>query len=177
MARTLITGMSATGKSTTICELAALGHRAVDLDTAEWSHLVPDDSDYADRRADGPLDWRWRERKVRDLFTAEQGSWFVAGTSTYQARLYPLLHHIVLLTVPSDVAMTRLANRDTNDYGKEPGELRRELHLRMTVEPMLRAGACLVIDTSVYSPADVAGIIVDHVDRSPLAAHVRISGN
>jgi hypothetical protein len=33
----------------------------VDLDTAEWSHLLPDDSDYADRRADGP---RWRHVRI-----------------------------------------------------------------------------------------------------------------
>lgn len=162
MARTLITGMSATGKSSTIHQLASLGHRAIDLDTAEWSHLAPDDSDYADPDADSPHDWRWREDKVRALLTADEDPVFVAGTSTYQSRLYPLLHHLVLLTVPTDVAMARLANRSTNDYGKDPGQLQRELDLRTIVEPLLRAGACLVIDTSTESPADVAAIIAKH---------------
>lgn len=50
----------------------------------------------------------------------------------------------------------------TNNYGKEPGELRRELQLRTIVEPPLRAGACLVIDTSTQSPADVAAMIAKH---------------
>lgn len=64
MARTLITGMSGTGKSSTIRRMVTLGHHAVDLDAEEWSHLVPDDSRYADPDADRPLDWRWREDEV-----------------------------------------------------------------------------------------------------------------
>jgi hypothetical protein len=42
--RTLITGMSAVGKSSVISELIKLRHRAIDLDTDEWSQLAPDDS-------------------------------------------------------------------------------------------------------------------------------------
>ncbi len=168
MVRTLITGMSATGKSSTIRHLLELGHRAVDLDTGEWSHLVPDYSDFADPDMDSPLDWRWREDKVRALLTAEQEPLFIAGTSTYQSRLYPLLSHVILLTIPDDVAMARLASRTTNDYGKEAAELQRELHLRSIIQPLLRAGACLVIDTSTHSPADVAAIITGHTQDVPL---------
>lgn len=40
MKRVLITGMSGTGKSAVIRELAARGFRAVDIDTPEWSHWV-----------------------------------------------------------------------------------------------------------------------------------------
>lgn len=164
MASTLITGMSATGKSTAIEHLLALGLRAVDLDTDQWSQLVPDDSEFADSAAGRPLDRRWREDRVRALLTGPQGSelLFVAGTSTYQGRLYPLLSHVVLLTIPDDVAMARLAGRTTNDYGKDAAELAREVALRPIVEPVLRAGACLVIDTSVHPPGGVAAIIDRH---------------
>jgi len=46
MKRVLITGMSGTGKSSVIEELAARGHRAYDLDTPEWSRWI--DADPAD---------------------------------------------------------------------------------------------------------------------------------
>src|ERR687897_3236226 len=38
--RILITGMSGTGKSTVVSELAARGHRAIDLDSDTWSEWV-----------------------------------------------------------------------------------------------------------------------------------------
>lgn len=162
MAITLITGMSATGKSSTIAQLVVHGHKAIDLDTDEWSHLVPDDSGYADHTTGRPVDWRWRDEKVRALLTAEHGTLFVAGTSTYQARFYPLLDHIVLLTIPEEVALERLASRTTNDYGKNPAELQRELDLRPVVEPALRESACLEVHTSAHSTAEVAAIVTAH---------------
>ncbi|PSL01309.1 hypothetical protein CLV30_11439 [Haloactinopolyspora alba] len=154
--------MSATGKTSTIRRLAELGHHAVDLDADEWSHLVPDGSEYADPEADTPLDWRWREGEVRALLDAAPGPLFVAGTSTGQASFYPALEHVVTLMVPTDVAMSRLASRTVHEYGKGPDELRRELNLRETVGPQLSAGACLVIDTSVHSVHEVTAIVLGH---------------
>ena len=45
MKRFLITGMSATGKSTLTRELAARGYKAVDLESDEWSEWVASDYD------------------------------------------------------------------------------------------------------------------------------------
>ena len=89
----------------------------------------------------------------------------MVGTSTYQARFYPLLDHIVLLTIPVTVARDRLANRTTNAYGRDPAELRRELQLRTTVEPLLRRSACLEIDTSRHALPDVITMITSHVAK------------
>lgn len=165
---TLITGMSATGKSSAVAQLIAHGYQAIDLDTGEWSHLVPDDSAHADTETDRPLDWRWREDKVLALLSGQCGTLYVAGTSTYQGRFYPYLDHIVLLTVPEEVALERLANRVTNDYGKSPTEVRRELRLRPIVEPALRESACLEVDTSTHSTAEVVTIIMAHAcERCP----------
>jgi hypothetical protein len=164
MVRTLITGMSAVGKSSTITELSKLGHRAIDLDTDEWSQLVPDDSIYADPTTPALMDWRWREQEVHALLAgAVEGMLFVAGTSTNQSRFYPLLDHVVLLTISTAVAIDRLANRTTNAYGKNPAELRRELQLRRLVEPLLRSSACLEIDTSSHPLPDVIAVIMNHV--------------
>lgn len=159
--------MSAVGKSTAVLELRARGHQAVDLDTPEWSSLAPDDSEFADPADPGRLDWGWREDKVRGLLSAAApGTLFVAGTSTHQGRLYPLLDHVVLLCVPDGVARTRLADRSTNDYGKDPAELARELELRAVVEPLLRRSACLEIDTARHPSADVAALILEHAGGS-----------
>jgi shikimate kinase len=162
----LITGMSATGKSSVIRQLIALGHRAVDLDTPEWSRLVPDDSGYADPEVASPVDWRWREHEVSALLaTAEQDTLFVAGTSTGQSRFSSLLDHVVVLTIPAAVARERLAHRATNDYGKDATELRRELRLREIVDPLLRRSACLEVDTSAHPLLDVVEIITSHARR------------
>ena len=40
MRRILITGMSGTGKSSLVAELAARGYKAVDADSAEYSEWV-----------------------------------------------------------------------------------------------------------------------------------------
>lgn len=161
MTRTLITGMSATGKSGTVLALLALGHRAVDLDADGWSERVPDDTAWAEAGADA-TDWRWREARVRGLLEQAEGPLFVSGTSSNQGALYGLLDHVVLLTVPTDVAVHRLATRTTNDYGTAPDELSRELELREVVEPLLLAGACLVVDTSVTTQDEVAALVAEH---------------
>jgi broad-specificity NMP kinase len=167
----LITGMSAVGKSTVVAELSARSHRAVDLDTPEWSQLAADDSEFADPAVETPMDWGWREDKVRALLsTAGEGPLFVAGTSTHQGRLYPLLDHVVLLSIPVAVARARLAERSTNDYGKDPAELARELELRATVEPLLRGSACLEIDTSTHSPPELAALLTAHASGTSCRA-------
>jgi hypothetical protein len=162
--------MSAVGKSSVVSELLNRGHRAIDLDTDEWSQLVPDDSEYADLTTSTPVDWRWREQKVHALLAApHDGMLFLAGTSTYQSRFYPLLDHVVLLRIPIAVAMDRLAGRTVNAYGNDPAELRRELELSTVVEPLLRRSACLEIDTSRYGLADVAVMITNHVTQGHAA--------
>ena len=144
--------MSATGKSSTALALRERGHRAIDLDQPDWSHHVVD--------ADGEQDWCWRLGAVRALLEHDDLPLVVSGTSSGQGTLYPLLDHVVLLTVPTDVALARLAGRTTNDYGKRPDELARAL--RVEVEPMLRARACLVLDTSALDLDAVAEAVLHH---------------
>ena len=111
MVSTLITGMSAVGKSSVVGELSKRGYRAIDL-ADEWSQLVPDDSAYADPTSPTPMDWRWCEEKVYVLLTANADTLFVAGTSTYQARFYPPLDHIVLLSIPVTVVRGSARQQD-----------------------------------------------------------------
>ena len=60
MKRVLLTGMSGTGKSTVIGELAARGYKAIDADYG-WSERGPDG------------DWVWREDRIQSLLSLEDG--------------------------------------------------------------------------------------------------------
>ena len=163
MKRVLLTGMSGTGKSTVVRELAARGYKAVDTDSDEWCEWV--DVAGGDGRAGlaaGP-DWVWREDRIgRLLATEDADALFVSGCKSNQGRFYGQFDHIVLLSAPAPVLIERLATRTTNPYGKEPAELAEVLGYLETVEPLLRRSATLEVDTR--APVDqVVAAILDHV--------------
>lgn len=148
MKRILLTGMSGTGKSTVIEELAARGYRAVDLDQPGWSEYGPDG------------DWRWCEARVEELFDREEGEiLFVSGCAENQGKFYPLLDQIILFSAPAAVLVERLATRTNNDYGKRPGEVAEVLGYLETVEPLLRRGATAEVDTSAPLQDVVAAVL------------------
>jgi shikimate kinase len=146
--KVLLTGMSGTGKSTVIRELAALGYRAVDTDYG-WSETGPDG------------DWVWREDRIQSLLTssAPDEVLFVSGCATNQGKFYPQFDHIVLLSAPAAVIVERLAARTSNPYGKHPDELALVLHHLETVEPLLRRSAGHEIDTSAPLDEVVAAVL------------------
>lgn len=73
MKRILLTGMSGTGKSTVIRELAARGYKAVDADGEEFSQWVEVEgsADTEVAPVDGNRDWVWREDCIQDLLSTE----------------------------------------------------------------------------------------------------------
>jgi shikimate kinase len=152
--RVLLTGMSGTGKSTVIRELAARGYKAVDTDYGDWHEWVDAD--------DGP-DWVWREERIQELLSTEDAEvLFVSGTSSNQGRFYRQFDHVVLLSAPVEVIVARVGARTDNPYGKDPAELAQILGYVETVEPLLRRGASLEVDTR--APVDeVVGTILRHV--------------
>jgi broad-specificity NMP kinase len=137
----LVTGMSGTGKSTALLELARRGHRVVDTDDDGWNEDLP--------LADGSGSERlWREDRIDALLTEHSdGALFVSGCVSNQGTFYPRFDAIVLLSAPMDVILERVATRETNDYGKTSAERDLILHQLATVEPLLRAGATAEIDT------------------------------
>jgi shikimate kinase len=158
MKRILLTGMSGTGKSTVIRALAERGYKAVDTDSDEWS-VWADDTINAEA---GP-DWIWREDRIQQLLSTEDADvLFVSGCKTNQRTFYPQFDHIVLLSASAELIIERLLTRTTNPYGKHPDELAQVLHYLQTVEPSLRRGATLEVDTSV--PLEqVVQMILRHV--------------
>ena len=53
----------------------------------------------------------------------------------------------MLLTAPVDVLLQRVRTRATNDYGKHPAESARIRSDVDAVEPLLRRGATVEVDT------------------------------
>lgn len=148
MTRVLVTGMSGVGKSTVIAALAERGHRAVDTDSDEWSRW--------ESLPDGSLDWVWREDAIALLLAEDDARpLFLAGCKSNQGRFYPQLTAVVLLTAPLETLLDRIANRDTNPYGKSDVEHALVVHHVATVEPLLRRTATHVVDATAPVPTIV----------------------
>ena len=145
MPKILVTGMSGTGKSTALAELAGRGHRVVDTDSDQWSHEVT--------LPDGTRDWVWREGEMAALLDGHSdGALFVGGCAPNQGRFYPRFDHVVLLSAPAGVMLARIAQRDTNPFGKTPAQRQMVGSDLAEVEPLLRRTATREIDASAPLP-------------------------
>ncbi len=157
--RTLITGMSGTGKSTVIAELSRRGFCAIDFDTdewCEWGKPPPVDG----LRENLESDWIWREEPVRTLLSAPRSApLFISGCAPNQGTFYGLLDRVVLLTAHLDVLLSRVDRRTSNPYGKSDEERAQIIENVRDVEPLLYRRATLVVDTSRLTVAEV----VDHI--------------
>jgi shikimate kinase len=149
MKRVFLTGMSGTGKSSVIAELAKRGYKAIDTDYDGWSELVDVPASAGPTGLGEGKDWLWREDRIARLLATEDADvLFISGGASNQAKFYAQFDHIVLLSAPTAVMRERLASRTNNPYGKDPEELARALALKETIEPVLRRIADVEIDTS-----------------------------
>lgn len=153
MPRILITGMSGTGKSTVIAALRSLGHQAIDSDDG-WCRFSPDG------------EWVWDEALVDELLSTEHVPvLFFAGCASNQGRFRQRFDHVVLLSAPLDVMISRIQERTTNPFGKQPDEFARILADHAEIEPLLRAACTLEIDTARPLPSVVDELLRLVTDR------------
>jgi adenylate kinase family enzyme len=134
----LVTGMSGTGKSSALAQLAERGFAVVDTDEGGWTEWSAAEDGYV-----------WREDRIARLLARDEPpTLYVSGTVSNQGRFYPEFDAVVLLSAPADVLLGRIETRSTNDYGKSSAE--RELVLRhlAEVEPRLRATCTHEIDAA-----------------------------
>jgi shikimate kinase len=169
MKRILLTGMSGTGKTTVIGELAARGYKAVDADGDEFSQWeqVTGEADAEITAVDGNRDWMWREDRMQELLSTEDTDvLFVSGCAENMPTFFPQFNLIVLLSAPASVIVERLRTRTSNQYGKRPDEVARVLSLVESVEPRLRRAAGYEIDTSAPLE-EVVGTLLQRVQSQP----------
>jgi dephospho-CoA kinase len=137
----LVTGMSGTGKSSALVELARRGHRVVDTDYGGWIEELPSPDGRESERL-------WREDRIDALLAHHDNDLlFVSGCVPNQGTFYPRFDAVVLLSAPTELILERVGVRDTNDYGKTDREADWILQDLASVEPLLRAGATAEIDT------------------------------
>jgi dephospho-CoA kinase len=137
----LVTGMSGTGKSAALAELARRGHLVVDTDYGAYSEQVP----YSDA---GESQQLWREDRIEALLDEhDEGVLFISGCVSNQATFYPRFDAIVLLSAPATVILERVASRESNLFGKRDTDRDRILRDLANIEPLLRARATAEIDT------------------------------
>ncbi|MCY1145055.1 AAA family ATPase [Actinoplanes sp. Pm04-4] len=157
MSKVLITGMSGTGKSSALVELARLGYRVVDTDDPGWReyHEYADAPDELHRG-----EWLWAEDKIAELLDADdERSLFVQGCVRNQGKFYDRFDAVVLLSAPSHVILQRIAQRTTNNYGKSPLERAMILDDLQHVEPLLRATCTHELDASRHLGEVVAHLV------------------
>lgn len=143
MKRVLLTGMSGTGKSSLIGELAALGYKAIDTDDG-WCEPLPDGRQ------------RWREDAIAALLDTEDADvLFIAGCEENQVRFHSRFDLIILLSAPARTIIERLAARTGNPYGKARGDMDRILADLATVEPLLQKAA----DHEIRTTIPLAGVV------------------
>ncbi|RYG48124.1 ATP-binding protein [bacterium] len=131
--RVLITGMSGTGKSSALFELARRGYAVVDTDDDGWT-----------------VKGLWDERRMLSLLSTQTlEPLFVSGCVENQGGFYPMFDAIVLFSAPKEVMLERIVSRTSNDFGKTADEREKILSDLELVEPLLRATATLEIDTQI----------------------------
>lgn len=136
MQKILVTGMSGSGKSTALGELAMRGFQVVDTDEPGWKE-----------RRDG--EWVWREDRMAELLAADgERTLYVSGCVSNQGRFYDSFDAVVLLSAPADVILGRIETRTTNDFGRDLGERALILADLDSTEPRLRATCTHEIDAT-----------------------------
>ncbi len=139
MKAVLVTGMSGAGKSSALSELRRRGYLTVDTDEPGWTEWSDVEGGYL-----------WREERLLELLSAHRKrTLYVSGTVSNQGRFYPRFDAVVLLSVPTEVMLQRIALRTTNDYGKRPAEREEVLRNLAEVEPRLRATCTHEVDASL----------------------------
>ncbi|WP_078328341.1 AAA family ATPase [Mycobacteroides salmoniphilum] len=129
MGRVLVTGMSGTGKTTLLEELARRGYPTVDTDYDGWT------------LADG----RWDAARMAELLD-QRSEVIVSGTVDNQVDFYDRFGHVVLLSVPLEVAIARVSSRTNNPYGRTDTERAAIARYTEEVEPLLRRSATVELD-------------------------------
>lgn len=129
----LITGISATGKSSVLKELSSRGYKVIDT--------IPIGSTYQENDSQWGLGFLWDEDEITDLLNENNGQpLFISGTVVNQRRFYDRFDCVILLTAPLDILKGRLEKSKTMNCESI-------VNFKEKVEPILKEGVDYIIDT------------------------------
>ena len=166
----LVSGTAGTGKTSACNVLKQRGYEAYDTDDdglARWQHnetryIHPKSSVKPEMRTAeflGQHSWNVPREHIENLTQeAKDHPIFVCGALGNESELHDLFKMVFALYVDDATLLHRLANRTTNDWGKQPQELERTMRYHHRIYDMHRQLGDFVIDAS--QPLEV---IVDEI--------------
>ena len=145
--------MSGTGKSSVLDELRSRGFTAIDTNYDNWCEQSI---------LNGESEWLLREDRMNELLSTPLTSpIFVAGCYSNQGKFYKFFDHKGLLSAPLEVILERVAKRTSNPYGKSEKE-RAEICWNLEhIQPLLRKGADIEIDSAAMNINDIADSLAE----------------
>jgi thymidylate kinase len=154
-----ITGISGSGKSTTLQELRNRGLQAMGTDEdglAGFYHKETGEQYISDTSAQvRTLEWKaehtWRipPEKIQNLWHAlGDDTLYLCGVTSNDHEFRENISKTIFLTVPVDILVTRIMTRTNNDYGKNPDELNGIIMWARTAEQEFRDRGAIIIDGS-----------------------------
>jgi broad-specificity NMP kinase len=148
-----LTGLSGTGKTSTIKNLKQKGFMAYDLDDG-YTILNEDHEMVID------------EAKLHFMISKSEGEdVFLSACYSNQGKFYQDFKHVVLLKASLSEMKKRILSRTENHYGKSDEEwvkIETEYH---EVLPLLHHGATHIIDTNEISIENIALECINLLDK------------
>jgi adenylate kinase family enzyme len=172
----LVTGISGAGKSTARKELIHRGYEVHGIDEdgiARWvNKLTGAVTGRVDASARSPgftqgNDWMVDPECVRQLAqSAQDRPVFLCGAVANEIEVWNLFNTVVLLSIDEATMRDRVAQRTTNDFGKNPHELELMLKWRRTIDDDYRRYGAVIIDAM----RPVAEVVDEIVQELPIQA-------
>lgn len=137
-----ITGMSGSGKSTVLKELASKGYTTIDTDIEGYCSYGYDEryQEYG---------WLWKEDKINVVVNNHQeGVLLIAGTVSNQGKFYSYFDEIIYLSAPLSVLLARVQRRTNNRYGQTDEEKKTIQADFEQFDAMIKTSATTVIDAT-----------------------------
>lgn len=169
----LITGNSGTGKTTVADELRRRGFEVHDFDDilARWrndetGYVHPKSSVKAPQRTPDFLkNHSWvvpRDELVSAIKQCHEDNIFFAGLASNLSEIVDLFDKVFALDVSDSELKKRINERDNNDWGKSPEELKQTLSRQSALRKSYRDSGFTIIDASQATDL-ITGNILENV--------------
>ncbi|MEI8338087.1 MAG: AAA family ATPase [bacterium] len=160
-----IEGLPGTGKTAVGEELESKGHEVIHADKLGY---------YGDSKTGLPTEekiqtnWIWDKNKLTEILTKEVAhARFVCGGSMNQDDFKECFKKTFTLYADDETLKERLLTRTNNDFGKEPGDLARQLEWNKSVEEYIKERGTIPVDAT--QPLNiVVDEILKHVEEKEL---------